>query len=299
MSVPAAFIGVVVIWSTTPLAIKWSAEGSGFLFGVSSRMVIGLILCGLIMIVLRQKLPVNKQAIKAYMVSAMSLYAMMMLVYWSAQYVPSGIISIIYGLSPFATGLFASYWLGEKAFSTNKLMGMSIAFTGLLMIFGNAIHGSNLLLLGMLGVFLGMIIQSAVQVWLKPVIKDIPALAFNTGGLLIASICFVITWTIFSGQIPDDMSTKAMGSIVYLGIFGSVFGFILFFYILKNVDASRLSMITLVTPMLALELGNVLNHEVLQLKAVYGAGLIMSGLFLYEWKSLRKIFTRPAKEIAA
>src|SRR5512139_3832922 len=41
MSVPAAFLGVILIWSTTPLAIKWSAEGGGFLFGVSARMLLG------------------------------------------------------------------------------------------------------------------------------------------------------------------------------------------------------------------------------------------------------------------
>ncbi len=45
MSVPAAFLGVVLIWATTPLAIKWSSEGAGFLFGVASRMVLGVIVC--------------------------------------------------------------------------------------------------------------------------------------------------------------------------------------------------------------------------------------------------------------
>ena len=31
MSVPAAYLGIVLIWSTTPLAIKWSSAGAGFL----------------------------------------------------------------------------------------------------------------------------------------------------------------------------------------------------------------------------------------------------------------------------
>ena len=29
MSVPSAFLSVIAIWSTTPLAIKWSALGAG------------------------------------------------------------------------------------------------------------------------------------------------------------------------------------------------------------------------------------------------------------------------------
>lgn len=57
MSVPTAFIGVIIIWSTTPLAIKWSTEGPGFLFGVTSRMVIGVVLCILLMQALRIRMP--------------------------------------------------------------------------------------------------------------------------------------------------------------------------------------------------------------------------------------------------
>ncbi len=45
MSVSAAYPGVVLIWSTTPLAIKWSSEGVGFLFGVAARMVSSILIC--------------------------------------------------------------------------------------------------------------------------------------------------------------------------------------------------------------------------------------------------------------
>ena len=45
MSIPAAYLGIILIWSTTPLAVKWSGEGPGYLFGVSARMAIGTLLC--------------------------------------------------------------------------------------------------------------------------------------------------------------------------------------------------------------------------------------------------------------
>ncbi len=57
-----------------------------------------------------------------------------------------------------------------------------------------------------------------------------------------------------------------------------------------------MSLITLITPMLALQLGSLLNHEALQQKAVIGAALILSGLFLYEWQALRKLVRRNGKE---
>ena len=43
MSVPAAYIGIILIWSTTPLAIQWSGTEVGYLFGITSRMSLGVI----------------------------------------------------------------------------------------------------------------------------------------------------------------------------------------------------------------------------------------------------------------
>lgn len=47
MRVLAAYISVVLLWSTTPLAIKWSGEGPGYLFGATGRMTIGALCVGL------------------------------------------------------------------------------------------------------------------------------------------------------------------------------------------------------------------------------------------------------------
>jgi hypothetical protein len=57
MSVPAAYLAVIAIWSTTPLGIQWSTLGSSFSFAVMARMLIGLTVCGALLLarrVLRQ-----------------------------------------------------------------------------------------------------------------------------------------------------------------------------------------------------------------------------------------------------
>lgn len=46
MSLPVAFASVILIWSTTPLAIKWSALGIGFSLAVLLRMLIGAFVRG-------------------------------------------------------------------------------------------------------------------------------------------------------------------------------------------------------------------------------------------------------------
>ncbi len=52
--------------------------------------------------------------------------------------------------------------------------------------------------------------------------------------------------------------------MIYLGIGGSVIGFLLCFFVLKHVEATRVALITLVTPVSALLLGRYLNNEALR-----------------------------------
>ena len=100
MSVPAAYLGVILIWSTTPLGIQWSAQGASFSFAVMARMLIGLAICLLLLRVTRTVFPFTPAARQLYAISGLSLFVSMLLTYWGALHIPSGLISVIFGLSP-------------------------------------------------------------------------------------------------------------------------------------------------------------------------------------------------------
>jgi drug/metabolite transporter (DMT)-like permease len=82
------------------------------------------------------------------------------------------------------------------------------------------------------------------------------------------------------------MPVRAEAAIVYLGVFGSVLGFALYYYIVKHVEAGKVALITLVTPVLALLLGSFVNGEVVPGRVWLGAGCICLGLGLHQ-KSAR------------
>jgi len=67
-----------------------------------------------------------------------------------------------------------------------------------------------------------------------------------------------------------------------LGIFGSVLGFILYFYILKRIEPIRVALITLITPITALFLGQNLNGEVIHASVWIGTGVVLGGLGLVQ-----------------
>jgi len=283
MSIPLAFLGTILIWSTTPLAIKWSSEGPGFIFAVTSRMLIGTVGCLLLLALVRGKLHWHKEAVRTYLAAGLGIYGAMSCVYWGAQFIPSGLVSVIFGLTPLLTGLMASYWLGEQGLTPLRLLGLASALGGLMLIFGGGFNAGHEAVLGMLSIFTSVTLHSLSTVWVKRIGAGLPVMTVTSGGLVVALPMYLLTWALVDGQLPTSIPDKALASIVYLGLFGSVMGFILFFYVLKHVEASRVGLIPLVTPVSALIIGSLFNGEAIPTVVWSGTGLILLGMSVYQW----------------
>ncbi len=283
MSVPAAFLGVILIWSTTPLAIQWSSEGGGFLFGVAARMWLGALFClafmGLFSVPLRR----DRAALRTYLAAGLGIFGAMSCVYWSAQFIPSGLISVLYGLTPMMTGLLAALWLQERAFTPARSVGMLLGVAGLLVIFGQGLVDKHIAVSGMCGVLMSVLLHSISSVWVKRIGAGVPALAVTGGGLLVAAPLYLLTWLLLDGRAPVQLTPRAGLAILYLSLMGSVVGFMLFYYLLKQITASRVALITLVTPVIALWLGRTLNGEHIAPRIWLGTVLILVGLIAHQW----------------
>lgn len=283
MSVPAAYIGVILIWTTTPLAIKWSGEGAGFLFGVTGRMVIGVILASVLLSFLGKRLQWHKKARQTYLAGGLGIYGAMMLVYWGVQFIPSGWVSIIFGLTPVITGVLASVWLNENAITPSRIVGLLLGFAGLLIVFAQGLSVSYESSLGVAAVIMSAIVHSISTVWVKRIAAALPGMTITTGSLLVAVMLFLMTWFATGSSWPQNMDTRSAGAIVYLGVIGSVLGFALYFYVLTHVQATQVSLIALITPVTALMLGAILNDEIITLQVWLGVMVITFGLLMFQW----------------
>jgi drug/metabolite transporter (DMT)-like permease len=290
MSVPAAYLGVILIWSTTPLAIQWSAQGASFSFAVMARMLIGLAICLALLFATRTAFPFTPAARRLYAISGLSLFAAMLLTYWGALHIPSGLISVIFGLSPLVTGVFAALWLSERTLTLARLTGLGLALGGLWLIFGQPWPGDSQATLGTAAVVAGMTVQALGLVWIKRLNLRASSLAITSGSLGVATPLFVLAWLVAdAAQLPPDITLRAGAAIVYLGVLGSVVGFTLYYYVIKHLDAGRVALIMLVTPVAALLLGQTLNAEFIPARGWAGIALIGAGLLLYEWQALRQL----------
>lgn len=290
MSVPAAYISVIIIWSTTPLAVYWSSVEAGYIFGVSSRMLIGAILATMAAALLGSGLVWHRRAITAYAVSGFGFFAGMVTVYWSVQFIPTGWVSLIYGLMPILTALMASRWLQEQTLTSHRIAGMAMGLTGLIVIFGSGFLVSFDAVLGIAAVLLSASIHAAVSVYIKRIAHDLPAITLTSGGLIFAAPMYVLVMIQAGIPVLSELTSTTMIAIGYLALFGSVFGFALYYYVLKNVEATRASLITLIAPVMALILGNLINGEPISPSIIVGAVMILSGLALFELGGRLRLF---------
>ena len=284
MRIALAYISIILLWATTPLAIKWSGEGPGFIFGVASRMGIGAACMLLLLIIRRKRLPAHRKAKMTYLAVAIQIYGAMMSVYWGAQFVPSGWVSVIFGLSPFLTAFFAAIWLKERSLTFGKVISYFLGLGGLGIMFSSASQLNIQAVYGIIGILTAVSLQTASAVWVKRIHAKLPANTQVTGGLLFAIPAYLLTWIVFdNAQWPQHLSLLNMASILYLGVIATTIGFVLYYYVLIHLSATTVGFIPLISPAIALYLGHTINHEPFTIKIATGTALILTALLMHEF----------------
>jgi len=293
LSVPLAFISVLFIWSTTPLAIKWSA-GDAPMTGALIRMIIGALFSLVVLGLSTTPLPLDAKAIRLYVFNGLSIYFGMSLFYLAALLVPSGWIAVLFGLSPLLTGLISSFVEPETKLTPIRLFGILLGFSGLYMVFAAGLNVAESSLLGVVYCLIGTLISSITSVTTRQLVKPlaISGMQITTGSLIVALPFFALSAWLSDSSLTVNLSVKALWSTIYLGLIGTGIGFSLYYFLLKRTSANRVSLIGLVTPITALIIGSWLNDEPLITNVWIGAGLVCLGLVLYEFKpklGLRKL----------
>ena len=284
MQVSIAYLAVLLIWSTTPLAIIWSSESIAPTLAVLLRMIIALVLGAGIIYLKKISLPWHKQALRLYSYSALGIFGGMLFSYLAARYLSSGVLSLVFGLSPVLSAIFAQKILAEPKISTVKKIAMLLSFIGLALVCSDNFSLQGDSVYGLVFIFLAVTLFSLSGVLVKSISLAIHPMAITVGALSIATPLFFITWLVLDGSLAiSQWQEKSIWSTLYLGVFGSLIGFFAYFYVLQRLTASSVALITLITPVIALTLGATLNNEVLNSKILFGACLVISGLAIYHW----------------
>jgi drug/metabolite transporter (DMT)-like permease len=207
------------------------------------------------------------------------------LVFWAEQYITSGLAAVLFATLPFFVVVFA-HILSDEKLTKIKAMGVLCSFAGLVAIFWNDIVSLQTLvghysLLGGLAVVGSSASGGLANVVAKRHANEIdPAsnvLIQSLTGTMALSAIGIFTE---EGAMPLRFALTAIAAILYLGVVGSALAFVGLYWLLTKTSATNSSLITFITPMVALILGWVVLQEIPNPNMGMGAGLILAGVYL-------------------
>lgn len=274
------YILLCVIWGSTWMAIRASLESLTPFISLGSRFSFASLFIFILMKFRGITLQNDKESIRLYLLMGfMSFIIPFGLVYWAEQFVPSGLASVLFAVYPFFVALFSFLRIPDEKIGKLKVVGMSLGFFGIVVIFSDSFTAdfSNLFL-GMIAVALSGFIQAWMAVTIKKSGKHLNPLAMNFVPMFIAGFSGLLF-----GFVTEDLSKikideTAITSVLYLAFFGSVVTFTSFYWLMKKINVVLLSLIAFITPIVALFLGWVFYKESLTLEHIIGSVLVLVGL---------------------
>jgi drug/metabolite transporter (DMT)-like permease len=293
------FLLTSIIWGSTWLVIKVGLDSIPPFYAATLRFLVAMSVLFLINLVRGSSLPTNAEARKIYLIAGLLSYSFpFALVYWGQQYIPSGLSSILFALYPLIVGIFSHFLLPSEPLNTFKVSGIILGFSGVVMIFARDVQWtSGNVTLGMAAIIASSILQAWSLILIKKHGKNVDAFHLNFGGMLIGVVILGLFALIFENFSDIRLDFRGVGSVFYLGIFGSVITFSVYFWMLKKVEAVYLSLLAFVTPILAVILGSIILNEKLDLHVAYGGGFVLVGILLANGKELYKRFSQGRERI--
>lgn len=282
MQLASAYIAILLIWSTTSLGLKWSTE-IGFFAGVLGRMGLAAIGAALLLALLGRSLPLHRRAIELYLVGGACTFATLMLICWGARFIPSGWISVIFGLTPILTSVLGALFLREKHLGFAKIGALLLSLAGLAVIFGDSGRIGSDAGWGIAANLAATLVYAVNLVWVKRLNAGIDSLASMTGTFYVGLLLGAAAWFVTGGDFVPDAPLRAFGAILYLALVGSILGYTIFYYLLRRMDSTRIALISLLTPISSLLVGHFLNAEPLNAAIWSGTALVMLGLAWFEY----------------
>lgn len=283
---------LVLVWSSTWVAIKFGLESTPPLLGSGIRFL----LAGAVLLAVA-RVQGRRLATDARLTATLGLLpfaAAYGLIYWAEQYVPSGLTAVLFGVMPLYVAVLAAFWLPEEPVRARLFAGLGIALAGLVLGFGEsvALGDADLAALGAAAVLVASLASAVGNVAIRRRGRGLDAVVLNgwamaAGGLLLLAVSAPLEdW---GAAVWDG---TAIAAILYLSLLGSALTFVILTVLIGELGAIPMSYLPLVLPFGALAFGWWLYDEAITVAAIAGAALVGGGLLVAQARRGRA--TQPA-----
>jgi len=191
--------------------------------------------------------------------------------------------ALIVGMGPIYV-LVLAWMMRLEALTWQKVSGMALAFAGVVVLAGE--HGFSLAggsLAGDLITLAGSVGFAFYVVLGKRVAGRFDSLEMNTFNYLTAAV-LILPLAVRQGVMLDWRAVAWQGwaGLLFMSALASVLAYLLYFWALRHVSASRIAAFSYLLPVLATLLGIMFLGEPVTRHLLIGGGLVMAGVYMAE-----------------
>ncbi len=115
----------------------------------------------------------------------------------------------------------------------------------------------------------------------------------NFFGMALGAACLLAMSGLLERSVDVSWTRSNVVALIYLALFGSVIAFTTYFRLIKVMDATVVSLTTLIIPIVALALGYAFLSETLTPLSIAGVGVVLVGVAVAIVPTARGIRGRP------
>ncbi len=277
----AVVFGILtLIWGTTWLGIKIGLESFPPFFSLALRFGLSGPIFLLIMKLRGVKIPWEPRYQPFFLtIGFLSFVVSYGVVYWSEQYITSGLAAVLFALLPLLTAVFAHFMLHEEKLGTWKVAGLGLSLAGIAIIYSEDLRQIHPLApVAALVMLISPAVTALSGVLSKRRSREISPLAMAGIPMTYGAIAHTILWLLLERGEPIAWTWPGVMSVLYLTLFGSVIAFGGYYWLLQHMPVGRLALMAYLTPIVALLLGIFGAHEHMTARIMIGATLVLAGV---------------------
>ena len=279
----AAWLLLSLIWSSTWLFIKLGLEDLPPVTFAGIRFVVASLALGAFVAVARRPLPRARREWGLIALTGLLSFSLNYgLLFWGEKYVSSGLAALLQTSIPVFGLVIGHVHLPNERMTPRKIAGVLIGIAGVAFIlsYQKETNGASALWGGG-AIVAGAFCTAYANVLIKARGARIDPAALALGQMVCGFVPLLLFGAAFEGNpLKLRWTPLAIVCLLYLALVGSALAFLLFYWLVRNMDVTKTMLIPLVTPVIALTLGAIFLHETLTWRVAVGGAAVLCGIAL-------------------